>query len=542
MEQISSFIVCLLYYTCYLCASGFRHRAVSTEQPEWPSDSAGDSNRRRGHGPHQEIGINQTISTTQNLLNWVQEVPGVHSLAELDHLQFKEQAENTSAFNPIRAFATFLLASSYATAFRPGQLTTPVRPLSQGAAFRPPRPLYLSQSGSNYASAFGPADKRLGRRFPVMHAEIDSNSNDTKGVQRQQGVAAGATGAQELQQEIVDSISQVMGQNGPDALTKRGDLNGATEYEGPGTLIVDTDMGPDDIAAIALLAFHQAPVRLVTTVHGVCGDGLSAEIARRMISALSPQDVEVVPGASKPLSGKEFPLEAWRIERRDQLAAFNSRAKLPADPGPVQEPSADAAADAILRVACDSERPAIILALGPLSNVARAAERDPANFSKGVGLVVVAGDSSRPGSIFFNGRLDLKAVETLLRSRVPVVFVGARSRMRGSNFYTQLGSYDLGNSTAAYLISEMSTLRPDCVIDDPTAAAYVLLPSMFECERVDVLCNATAGQFLRVNADDVSDNGGSRSVVLSAKSVKEDSFVQLLRSVLESLDSYPQPS
>merc|ERR1711862_199248 len=115
---------------------------------------------------------------------------------------------------------------------------------------------------------------------------------------------------------------------------------------------------------------------------------------RRMASALNLRGVEVVPGAPKPLKGDAPKPTGWMIQRRGQLAAFNATAMLPegayaqhgcpSSSAPLPslcaayaEPSVENAAEAILRTARVSTRPATILALGPLSNVARAAEKDP---------------------------------------------------------------------------------------------------------------------------------------------------------------------
>jgi inosine-uridine nucleoside N-ribohydrolase len=292
-------------------------------------------------------------------------------------------------------------------------------------------------------------------------------------------------------------------------------------------------MGPDDIAAIALLAFHEIPISLVTTVHGVCGDELAARLARRVMSALSLHGTQVVPGAPKPLSGDELALVPWMIQRRSDLADFNSRCKLPADTCDQHNPSIDAAAEAILTAAGVSEKPATILALGPLSNVAKAVEKDPANFRKNVGLVVFAGESSTPGrDVCFNARLDLEALEIVLRAKVPVMCVGSRSRMQSEEFYARLGSYDMCSSAAADLISEMSTMRPQSIIDDPTAASYMLCPDMFDCERIEVVCDAVSGLFCRARDIEASPQNGILSEVVEAKSSDAKRFVKLLRSAL----------
>ena len=48
-------------------------------------------------------------------------------------------------------------------------------------------------------------------------------------------------------------------------------------------LIVDTDMGLDDMAALLMLVTAGARLCLVTTVHGVCAAPVAAPLAQRLL-------------------------------------------------------------------------------------------------------------------------------------------------------------------------------------------------------------------------------------------------------------------
>eukprot|EP00931_Biecheleriopsis_adriatica_P103790 TRINITY_DN78587_c0_g1_i1.p1 TRINITY_DN78587_c0_g1~~TRINITY_DN78587_c0_g1_i1.p1 ORF type:complete len:159 (+),score=25.61 TRINITY_DN78587_c0_g1_i1:127-603(+) len=154
-----------------------------------------------------------------------------------------------------------------------------------------------------------------------------------------------------------------------------------------GPLLIDTDMGFDDIAALALLACNSEPgtIHLVTTVHGMCAADDAAPLARRLLDLLGMDTVPVVTGARYGPSGSDIIAgEDWGLQYRAKLTEVLDALGLGLPDKAVTgerspEAAAMAAADAILGAAAAAGG-VTVLALGSLTNVANAIRRRPDHF------------------------------------------------------------------------------------------------------------------------------------------------------------------
>ncbi len=191
----------------------------------------------------------------------------------------------------------------------------------------------------------------------------------------------------------------------------------------PVSLVVDTDLGNDDVLALVFLTGRRdVEIRAVT----VSGTGLArcpggAVRAARILRALGRPNVPVACGRQDPLAGfNGFPVE-WRD------AAARLGASLPASPGQVSRlAAADLLADAVRR----SAGPDILLTLGPLTNVADALRLHP-SLRDGIARVVTMGGAvDVPGNIGpghehaeYNLWVDPHAAREVLTSGIPVTYV-----------------------------------------------------------------------------------------------------------------------
>lgn len=129
-------------------------------------------------------------------------------------------------------------------------------------------------------------------------------------------------------------------------------------------VIIDTDMGLDDMAAIAALAAAPTVEILgVTTVTGAATAERAADNAARWLGFLGLPGVPVATGADMAL-----PPPPWRA-----VAESMAGLQLPATLTP---PEKDAAGLLHRLLAAHSEEKVVVLALGPLTNLARLAETD----------------------------------------------------------------------------------------------------------------------------------------------------------------------
>ena len=81
-------------------------------------------------------------------------------------------------------------------------------------------------------------------------------------------------------------------------------------------VIIDTDMGSDDVMAISLLLSHrEIPVEAITVVNGLAHVSAGAANARRLVQASGQTSILVFEGRETPLQRTaDFPRE-WRAVR-----------------------------------------------------------------------------------------------------------------------------------------------------------------------------------------------------------------------------------
>jgi len=193
-----------------------------------------------------------------------------------------------------------------------------------------------------------------------------------------------------------------------------------------GTIIVDTDVGLDDVVAITLLV-TTLPVRLITTTNGICQPGVGAAQIRQLV-----RDLAVTPAPEVVSGAEDCRREAyaqWECEQHAELSSLF--ASLGGSAAACAKPSAKAAADAILALArakaADQGQSLTVLALGSMTNLGAAALQDPAAFAHIDRIVFVGGArSSTPGYHHqpYNAWLDPGALRTVLRSGVPLFLIG----------------------------------------------------------------------------------------------------------------------
>jgi pyrimidine-specific ribonucleoside hydrolase len=198
--------------------------------------------------------------------------------------------------------------------------------------------------------------------------------------------------------------------------------------DGRTPVVVDTDMGQDDM--MALLYLLQRPdVRIeAIAVSGTglahCGPGV--EIALSLLElAGTEDDVEVACGPEDPLPGAypypgAFPT-SWR-QATDAAYGLD----LPASS---REPS-EVEAPELLRTAIrDAAAPVELLTLGPLTNVALALRDDPGLVDELAGVTIMGGAIDVPGNVIRNGVaefnvwVDPVAAREVLSSGAPITLV-----------------------------------------------------------------------------------------------------------------------
>ncbi len=230
-------------------------------------------------------------------------------------------------------------------------------------------------------------------------------------------------------------------------------------------IIVDTDMGMDDVRAVfALLAAGDITIRAMLTVEGSASAGAGTDNLMGLLESVRRDDIPVYRGFPNPrldpplwrkaanaLGGNTFPPPRHGTSRRVTPAALDSL--LATDRGTPQ-----------------------YLALGPLGNIALLAERDREALSNVAALWIparVSGDGAVEG---WNLEWDAKAAESVFREARGIVLVDLKDA--GAIDAEEVLSRVRGPSSAAEWISssvsESAHPRANSFLHDELAIAAMV--------------------------------------------------------------------
>ena len=250
--------------------------------------------------------------------------------------------------------------------------------------------------------------------------------------------------------------------------------------------IIDTDPGTDDaVAFIDALNSPELDVLALTTVGGNASLEDTTRNALDLMAHLGRPDMPVYKGADTPLTG-EFPF-AYDFHGPGGLSI-----SLP-DSGSTPHPQS--AVDYIHDAARDHSGELVILALGPLTNIAQALIDRPDLRDHIKELIVMGGAVEVPGNITpyaeFNTYCDPRAANVVFQSGVPVTLIGLD--VCRQVFFTRKGDWQTATSpserTAARLIQGWFDIHPDrdrFDLCDPLAIAAALDPSLIEYRKAAV--------------------------------------------------------
>lgn len=256
---------------------------------------------------------------------------------------------------------------------------------------------------------------------------------------------------------------------------------------------LDCDTGIDDALALGyLLASPAANLVGVGSVHGNVRAQTGADNTVALLDAMGRTDIPVAVGATDPLAGS-FAGGAPRVHGDDGIGGTRGdldgtdSAQVPAVPEVAEVTDGDAV-DLLLRLSREHSGELHILAIGPVTNLAVALERDPGIVDRVAGVTVMGGAAMVAGNMaplteanighdpeaaqrVVEARWDVTLVpldttmdnifepadiEALQGSPVPVVAVIGRMLDYYADFYT--GVYG----------------RRCCALHDPLAAAIAL--------------------------------------------------------------------
>jgi pyrimidine-specific ribonucleoside hydrolase len=196
----------------------------------------------------------------------------------------------------------------------------------------------------------------------------------------------------------------------------------------PKPVIFDTDMAHEDmIAALFLLSHPNADVRAITvagTGEAHCGPGVRHALG--LVALSGHKGIPVACGRETPLAGDhEFPA-AWRqaVDRAYGVTIPTGEAA-----------SGLSAADLIINVIQGAEEPITIVAVGPLTNIAEAVQKEPGIAGHIREIYIMGGAVNVEGNVGDSGvgiqnqhaewniYIDPVAANIVFRSGIPITLV-----------------------------------------------------------------------------------------------------------------------
>jgi pyrimidine-specific ribonucleoside hydrolase len=279
-----------------------------------------------------------------------------------------------------------------------------------------------------------------------------------------------------------------------------GGCTGEGPDDGRTPVVIDTDMGQDDM--MALLYLLQRPDVRVEAIT-VSGTGLAhcdpgVEIALSLLDvAGARQDLPVSCGPEEPLPG-DYPFPgafptSWRVATDDAYGIDL--------PDTDREPSPTPAPGLLRTAIRDAHAPVELLALGPLTNVALALRDDPGLVEELAGITIMGGALDVPGNVIrnevaeFNVWVDPVAAREVIASGASVTLVplDATNRAPVTPFFADALA---GHHTTpeAEIVQSLFEAQPFLLSGvyyfwDPLSAAILVEPDLatFEHRTVAVL-------------------------------------------------------
>ncbi len=185
-------------------------------------------------------------------------------------------------------------------------------------------------------------------------------------------------------------------------------------------VLIDADPGVDDFLAILLaIRSPEIAVEAVTTVGGNCPLRLATRNALRVIEYSGQAGIPVFPGAARPTRGHFKYAPGFH-----GISGLTGRMRLP-----TSKPADGGAHEALVqRLSSDGSPMPTVVALGPLTNIARLVQTAPEIASRIPALVVMGGAMDCPGNVTpwaeFNIWNDPEAANIVLSSGLNIRLIG----------------------------------------------------------------------------------------------------------------------
>ena len=238
-------------------------------------------------------------------------------------------------------------------------------------------------------------------------------------------------------------------------------------------IILDTDIGTDvdDALALAvLLGSNRVDLLGITTVYG--DPKLRSQIAMHLCE-LAGATVQTFAGESQPISGRE----AWMSGNEGKNYENLNRYK----------PQDEKAVDYLVESINSNPHEIEIVAIGPLTNIARAIQVSN-DFAQNVKNIWIMGGDFTQSRVEHNFKCDIEAARIVLESSIPISILDLPSSQKTIIRDKEIDEISKAPHLGELLYSEiMSWIQPRgqnwTIPHDPIAVLALLNPEFFETSR-----------------------------------------------------------
>lgn len=235
-------------------------------------------------------------------------------------------------------------------------------------------------------------------------------------------------------------------------------------------VILDTDIGTDvddALALAALMGSKEVDLIGITTVYGDVR--LRSAIAMHLCSLVN-REIPTFAGEDKTIAGREVWVSGSEGKNYENLTSFT--------------PQITSAVDFLVNAVVSQPKSIDVIAIGPLTNIARAIQTN-LDFVEKVKRVWIMGGDFTQSRVEHNFKCDIDAARIVLESNVPISILDLPSSQKTIIRMEEIEQIRNAPTLGALLYSEiMSWIQPrnqDWTIPhDPIAALALLAPEFFE--------------------------------------------------------------
>ena len=303
----------------------------------------------------------------------------------------------------------------------------------------------------------------------------------------------------------------------------------------PRKIIIDTDPGQDDAAAIMLaLGSPELQILGITTVAGNVPLSRTSTNARIILEFCARTDVKVFAGADKPIA-------------RPLITAEHVHGKTGLDGPELHEPQmplqAQHAVDFIIEtLRSEPEGTVTLCTLGPLTNIATALQKAPDIAGRVRELVMMGGGFFEGGNITpaaeFNIYVDPEAAAVVFQCGIPIVMMPLDVTHKVLTLKSRVAKLrEISNRPATALVEMLEFFERFDVekygsdggpLHDPTVIAYLLKPELFAGRDCNVEVETASPLTVGMTVVDWWQVTGRKHNARVMKDVDADGFFALL--------------